>query len=112
MSIYGPGRPYKYNPANGKGSRPPKKPGEYRIRDVDGNITYVGETCNLQRRLYQHQNGGKLSDPRNEGGTFEWKMADGRSTSTSRRVHERQKIKEHQPILNNSRGGEGRIASK
>lgn len=44
--------------------------------------------------------------------TFEWKKADGRSTSTTRREHEQQKIKQHQPTLNNSAGGEGRKASK
>lgn len=44
------------------------------------------------------------------GLTFEYKVADGRSTSKTRREHERQKIKEHNPTLNKSIGGEGRRA--
>lgn len=42
--------------------------------------------------------------------TFEYKEADGRSTSKTRRVHEQQKINQHKPKLNKSKGGEGRIA--
>ena len=44
--------------------------------------------------------------------TYEWKEADGRSTSKTRRVHEQQKIEQHRPTLNKSIGGEGRIAKK
>ena len=112
MSIYKPGRPSKYNPSSRTGSKPPAKPGEYRIRDQNGKITYVGETNDLNRRMYQHTHGGKLSDPRNDGGTFEWKLADGRSTSSTRREHEQQKIAQHSPELNLSKGGEGRPARK
>lgn len=43
---------------------------------------------------------------------FEWKEADGRSSSLTRREHEKEKIKEHKPLLNKSGGGEGRIAVK
>jgi hypothetical protein len=42
------------------------------------------------------------------GDTFEWKRADKRSTSNTRREHEKAKIKEHQPPMNKSVGGEGR----
>lgn len=108
MAIYKPGRPTKFNPTTGAGQKPPEKPGEYRIRDADGNLTYVGETNNLQRRMNEHIKSGKLS----EGGTIEVKVADGRSTSYTRRVHEQQKIAQHQPPLNKSRGGEGRPAGK
>ena len=110
MGIYKPGRPCKYNPTTGEGSKPPKAPGEYRIRDDKGILTYIGETNDLNRRLYQHTHGGKMSDGQNTGGTFEWKKADGRSSSVTRRVHEIKKIAQHQPTLNQSRGGEGRIA--
>ena len=110
MATYKPGRPNKYYPTTDKGCRPPAVPGEYRIRDREGSITYVGETCNLKRRLYQHTHGGKMSDDRNIGGTFEWKKADGRSSSATRRVHERAKIAQHKPPMNQSSGGEGRIA--
>lgn len=110
MSIYKPGRPQKYYPGTGEGVKPPAKPGEYRIRDKEGKITYVGETNNLGRRMYQHTHGGKMSGGQNDGGSFEFKIADGRSTSVTRREHERQKIEQHNPCLNKSSGGEGRIA--
>jgi len=44
--------------------------------------------------------------------TFEYKEADKRSTSRTRRVHEREKIKQHNPPLNKSKGGEGPIAGR
>ena len=111
MSIYKPGRPAKYNPTTGTGSKPPAAPGEYRIRDADGAISYIGETNNLARRAAEHVRSGKL--PTGErGGTIEFKVADGRSTSRTRRLHERQKIEQHQPPLNKSKGGEGRPAGK
>lgn len=112
MAIYKPGRPTKYNPTTGNGSKPPAKPGEYRIRDGYGNITYVGETNNLARRTGQHIHSGKLPAGPGQSSTIEYKLADGRSTSNTRREHERQKIAQHSPLLNKSRGGEGRPAGK
>lgn len=107
MGIYKTGRPNKYNPTNGTGTKPPTKPGEYRIRDwITDKMLYVGETCNLLRRMCQHIRSGKLT----EGRTFEYKIADGRSTSKTRREHERIKIAQHNPSLNKSKGGEGRPA--
>ena len=50
MSAYKPGRPNKYNPSTGEGQKPPAKPGEYRIRNSSGEITYIGETNNIARR--------------------------------------------------------------
>lgn len=47
-----------------------------------------------------------------KGLIFEYKVADGRSTSKTRRVHEKQKIEQHKPSLNKSKGGEGRKSSK
>lgn len=110
MSVYKSGRPSKYNPSTQTGSKPPASPGEYRIRNKQGTITYIGETNNLKRRMNQHLYNGKMSCGQNEGGTFEWKKADGRSSSVTRRKHERQKIEQHSPVLNRSKGGEGRIA--
>lgn len=112
MSIYKPGRPTKYNPATGNGTKPPAKPGEYRIRDQSGDITYVGETSNLARRTAQHMRSGKLPAGSGQSSTIEYKLADGRSTSNTRREHERQKIAQHNPPLNKSIGGEGRPAEK
>ena len=106
MAIYKPGRPTKYNPVTGAGRCPPAKPGEYRLRDGSGNIAYVGETNNIARRMGEHIRSGKLSC------TIEYKVADGRSTSCTRREHERMKIEQHNPPLNKSIGGEGRPAGK
>ena len=52
MSIYKPGRPAKYNPTTGVGSKPPASPGEYRIRNGEGDIVYIGETNNLNRPFH------------------------------------------------------------
>ena len=108
MSIYSSGRPTKYNPTTGAGVRPPSLPGEYRLRNAQGDILYIGETDDLARRTAEHVRSGKL--PRN--GTVEYKVADGRSTSRTRREHERLKIAQHQPPLNRSKGGEGRPAGR
>lgn len=108
MPPYKPGRPKKYTPATGTGTRPPALPGEYRIRDGQGEISYIGETNNLARRTAEHVRSGKLS----EDGAIEYKVADGRSTSRTRREHERLKIAQHQPPLNRSGGGEGRPAGR
>lgn len=112
MSVYKPGRPNMYNPTTRVGRKPPAKPGEYRIRDVDGSISYIGETNNLARRTGEHIRTGKLSTGQAGAGSIEYKIADGRSTSNTRREHERQKIAQHQPPLNKSKGGEGRPAGK
>lgn len=108
MGIYGKGRPFKYFPGTGQGSQPPRKPGEYRIRDEAGTPLYIGETNNLHRRMGEHMRSGKLSGDR----TFEFQLADERSSSKTRRVHERLRIKQHNPVLNLSGGGEGRNAKK
>lgn len=111
MSIYKSGRPHKYNPLTKSGTKPPQKPGEYRIRDESDKIVYVGETNNLLRRMNEHCRSGKMSNQEGRY-TFEWKVADGRSTSATRREHERKKIEEHAPKMNRSKGGEGRRAVK
>lgn len=112
MSIYKPGRPTKYNPSTDVGQKPPASPGEYRIRNEAGSIVYISETNNLARRTREHIRSGKL--PAGEGcrSTIEYKVADGRSSSRTRREHEQLKISQHQPALNKSRGGEGRPAGK
>ncbi|MGR5450981.1 GIY-YIG nuclease family protein [Vibrio sp. PNB22_3_1] len=53
MSVYKQGRP--------SGQPPPKEPGEYRIVDTDtGEIKYIGETNNLQRRFDEHKRSGRF----------------------------------------------------
>lgn len=109
MSIYKPGRPIKYNPTTGTGQKPPAKPGEYRIREAS-QIVYIGECNNLARRTREHLRNGKLANCAER--TIEYKIADGRSTYKTRREHERAKIAAHQPLLNKTKGGEGRPAIK
>ena len=61
MSLYPPGRPKRYDPIAGKGTLPPHAPGEYRIRDGKTNaILYIGETCDLRRRMQEHLRIGKI----------------------------------------------------
>lgn len=112
MAIYKPGRPTKYNPTTDVGQKPPASPGEYRIRNGEGSIVYIGETNNLARRTKEHIRSGKLPTGEGCNSTIEYKVADGRSTSRTRREQEQQKIAQHNPLLNKSRGGEGRPAGK
>lgn len=107
MSIYKAGRPKKIAVSDGL-ERLPHSAGEYRHRDAAGNITYIGETNDIRRRSQQHLRSGKLQ----EDYSIEYKVADGRSTSRTRREHEQEKIKQHSPILNKSIGGEGRLAKR
>lgn len=108
MSTYKPGRPFKYYPATQKGTKPPQKAGLYRIRSLQGQMLYIGETCNLARRIREHIRSGKISIDPARPSVVEFQIADSRSTSRTRRLHERKKIACHKPSLNKSRGGEGR----
>jgi len=108
MSIYKPGRPAKYDPHKNEDNKPPSKPGEYTIRNRSGNVRYVGETNDLRRRADEHTRDGNIS----RGETYNYKIADGRSTSSTRRDHERGKIHQHDPPRNKTKGGEGRRAEK
>ena len=108
MGIYKPGRPHKYRPDTDKGIEPPHRPGEYRIRDDQNKVIYIGESNDLKSRMYEHIHSGKLQS----GYSLEYQRADGRSSSQTRRQHEREKIAQHDPKLNRSRGGEGRKAKK
>ena len=97
---YGPGAPSKGDP--------PKAPGEYRIKDAAGNIKYIGETKDLQRRKKEHEKSGKKAP----GGLYEYKVAKPETSTDERRTHEKQKIKKHAPAENKSKGGEGRIMTQ
>ena len=59
----------------------------------------------------EHLRRGKLAQPETRGGTLEWKTADGRSSSRTRRQHEQAKIAQHDPPLTRSGGGAGRSAA-
>ena len=112
MSAYRPGRPNKYNPTTGMGQKPPEKPGEYRIRDASGAIVYIGRQVIWRAGPANTSAAVSWLLAEREREPIEYKVADGRSTSRTRREHERQKIAQHNPPLNRSRGGEGRPAGK
>lgn len=102
MGIFKRGRPSR--------QAPPKKSGLYYFRNKHtGDVDYVGETSNLKRRKAEHSASGKLDPAKHE---FEFKIADGRSTSKTRRKHERLKINQHEPRLSQRGGGGGRPANK
>ena len=102
-SPYGAGRPRRFRPGTDDNSALPEQAGEYRIRGAKG-IEYVGETRNLKRRINEHRRSGKLG-PRE---CVDYKVADGRSTSTTRRKHEKRSIRKHSPGRNKRNGGGGR----
>lgn len=104
MAIYSQGRPYRFYPHNGQGTVPPESGGEYKIIDLDGNLYYEGETDNLLRRMKEHIKTGKIQ----LGFAFDFQIADGRSSSQTRREHETDKIDQHNPYGNQRRGGGGR----
>jgi excinuclease UvrABC nuclease subunit len=108
MAIYGSGRPKKYRQGDSEERKPPKKGGEYRIRNNNDSIIYIGETNNLRRRMNEHKRSGKFS----KSCAFEFQVADGRSTSRTRRIHETEKIEKHDPVMNKRGGGGGRVAHK
>ena len=100
MGIFKRGRPSQ--------QAPQAKPGLYYFRNKDtGAVDYVGESSNLRNRKAQHIATGKL-DPAKH--VFEFKIADGRATSKTRREHERLKIDQHKPDMNGRGGGGGRPA--
>ena len=111
MASYKPGRPKEIDPFTEMG-KVPKKPGEYRkVEKMDAQKRkpeYIGETNNLNRRINEHKRSGKIVP----GDTIAIQVAGGRSTSTTRRSHEREKIAQHTPSENKSVGGEGRKAKK
>ena len=99
MGIFKRGRPSKQDP--------PKEPGIYSFRNkATGENDYVGETSNLQHRKREHADTGKLG-PEHD---FEWKAADRRSTSRTRRETEKERIGKEGPSLNKRSGGGGRWA--
>ena len=107
MSVFGRGRPFKYQPFEQTGSKPPHAPGVYRIRNEAGSVAYVGETVDLHKRMNDHIR--KTGNLRN-GESFEYKIASPGSTSAARREVERKKIAKFHPERNHSAGGEGRKA--
>ena len=104
MGIFKKGRPSRQDP--------PDQAGIYRLIDkLTGEIDYIGETGDLRSRRGQHFRSGDLPvSP--DSHHFEWKTADDRSTSRTRREHEKIQIDRHQPPLNRRRGGGGRRSGR
>lgn len=106
MGTYKPGRYTKVRP----GEKIPNKPGAERwVSKKTGKVVYQGESSNVGNRIAA-QKRDKMPYTR---GNYEaqYKVADGRSTSKTRREHERKKIAQHKPRFNKSSGGEGRRAN-
>lgn len=90
------------------GCDPPHAPGIYRILNSRGEIDYVGETSDLARRKAEHF--GPYGNFSEETHTFLWQRADGRSTSRTRREHEKRLIETLSPAFNQRSGGGGRLS--
>ena len=103
MSIFRRGRPSRQDP--------PNAPGIYRfICKLTGRVDYIGEASDIARRIVTHLRSTKPVSI--ETHHIEWQAADGRSTSRTRREHERAKINKHKPRLNKRGGGGGRRANR
>ena len=103
MSIFRRGRPSR--------QAPPNRPGIYRFRNkLTGEVDYIGEAADIARRIVIHIRSPKPVSL--DTHYVEWKAADRRSTSRTRREHERVKINKHKPRLNKRGGGGGRKASR
>ena len=105
MGTYKRGRYTKVRP----GEKIPNQPGAERwVSKKTGKVVYQGESSNVGNRIAAQKRDKK---PYTRGNyEAQYKVADGRSTSKTRREHERKKIAQHKPRFNKSSGGEGRRA--
>ena len=104
MATYKPGR---YTRTANKPA--PKAPGAYRhVSKRTGEVVRQGETEDLDRRLKEHDRSNAVFTSGHYD--VQWKAADGRSTSKTRREHEQRKIREKRPKFNERDGGGGRKA--
>ena len=107
MSLYKPGRPTEVKPLDPSNTRKvPSAKGEYRIINSNTReVVYVGVSKDLNRRMHDHIRSGKLSG---DNSIFAYKQADGRASQARINDHERAKIEQHKPELNQRAGGAGR----
>ena len=75
-------------------------------------INYVSVYIPGFARFREHIRSGQLPVGNGCNSTIEYMVADGRSTSRTRRGHEQRSIAKHNPLLNKSKGGEGRPAGR
>ena len=106
MSLYKPGRPTEVKPLDPSNTRKvPSAKGEYRIiNSGTREVVYVGVSKDLNRRMHDHIRSGKLSG---DNSIFAYKQADGRASQARINDHERSKIEQHKPELNQRAGGAG-----
>lgn len=111
MALYKPGRPTEVHPLDPNEKKSiPKAKGEYRIINGETReVMYVGVSNNLNRREREHERTGKINSNNN---IFAFKTADGRASQSRINDHERRKIEQHDPILNQRAGGAGRPYSR
>ena len=107
MTLYKSGRPTEVSPLDANNTRKvPNVKGEYRILDSKTKKpVYIGVSNNLNRRMHEHIRSGKLSG---DNSVFAYKIADGRASQSRINDHERTKINQHKPSLNQRAGGAGR----
>lgn len=112
MSIYKAGRPWKFDPTTGPEHSGPTVPASTGCGTAPAALHTSGRPTISPGRMREHIRSGKLPTGQGCGSTLEYMVADGRSTSRTRREHEQQSIEKHHPTLNRSKGGEGRPAGK
>ena len=107
MTLYKSGRPTEVRPLDSNNTRRvPGSKGEYRILDSKTKKpVYIGVSNNLNRRMHEHIRSGKLGG---NNTVFAYKTADGRASQSRINDHERTKINQHKPSLNQRAGGAGR----
>ena len=105
--LYKPGRPTEVSPLDPSNTRKvPSAKGEYRIiNSTTRKPVYIGVSNDLDRRMHEHIRSGKLGG---ENTIFAYKTADGRASQSRINDHERSKIEQHKPPLNQRAGGVGR----
>lgn len=106
MQLYKSGRPTEVKPLEAKKTSVPNAKGEYRIINSENReVEYIGYSNNLNRRMKEHIRTGKINS---QNSIFAYKVADGRASRNSLAEHETQKIKQHNPAMNQRAGGAGR----
>lgn len=107
MTLYKSGRPTEVSPLSPSNTRKvPAAKGEYRILNSKTRTpVYIGVSNNLNRRMHEHIRSSKLGG---DNTIFAYKTADGRASQSRINNHERAKIDQHKPMLNQRAGGAGR----
>lgn len=100
MSLFNKGKPKRVRDID----ELPSTRGEYRFRDEDGNVQYIGISEDLKRRAKEHRRTGKFRD----GMSVDYMEANPDTSYRELREHERKSIKKYNPPLNKKAGGGGK----